>query len=413
MRRFSLLMLCLTPAGNGDLFAESYSDHTFKRWVEVSDAVVIARRIVPAKRTPKPGERVTCRVTAVLKKDAALKIGEKIAFTYYKRKPWRPQMATGTLLLLLGDREKRGDTTTPLSWEPHADASSSLAGYLRSAPGTRLTPAKRLAYFSRHLNHKEAPVALDAWHEFDKLYEYEHQAAIKFAEKMKPDLIRSKLTNGKLPSKYIRLCGILLGLCGTDKDAVVLQRQVVRLPNQYLPDRDGLMIGYLLLTGERGLDILDRTKLATKWVVDRTGKPVLKKDGKRIPLPWWESYSALSAVDDLGECFPAHIRRKRILRSIRLPLQNPEINELVISYLSRWKDWSVQDRLMKSYEEKNFVKPSTKRAIVRYFLLCERDLPKGKPAKLPAHVRIARKHLRKLRRIDPKTVKQAERFFFE
>lgn len=413
MRRRLPVALLIVLSINGQSLGESYPDNTFKRWVEISENAVVARRVKSTNRKPKVGERVTCVVTAVIKSDSSLKVGDSVAFTRRKRQVWEPRMPTGSSLLLLGDRERIGEKSSRLNWHPHADASAGLAKYVRNAPGTRVDLAKRLAYFSRFLDHAESPIASDALHEFEQAYCYERKACTKFVKGMKPQRVRGAFKRKDLKYRRVRLLGILIGLCGTKDDAERLHDLIVNYPFRFRRERDGLMIGYLLLTGERGLDVLERTKLATRWVVDRNGKPILDKAGKRIAMPWWERYHVFHAVADIGERFPKRIARKRLLRSLRVQLDDPELNDVVINCLARWKDWSVRDRLMKSYGRKNFTRPATKRAIVRYFLLCERDLPQKKPAKPPAHVLSARKYLRTLRRIDPRTVNLAERWFIE
>jgi hypothetical protein len=92
---------------------------------------------------------------------------------------------------------------------------------------------------------------------------------------------------------------------------------------------------------------------------------------------------------------------------MRLLLDRPEIADLVIADLGRWKDWSVQDRLMELYGEDDYNIPYIKRAIVRYLLAScsdENVMPRS-------HSFQAKAHLEALRRVDPIIVKQAEQFF--
>lgn len=127
MHSKSLLTMLLVVAVGRDVSGESYLDYTFKRLVEYSDTVVIARRVKPAKLSPKSGQSVTCEVIQVIKANRPIRRGTKITYTHFKRRPWRPQMATGALLLLLGDLENRDDKNSSISWEPHANASAGLA----------------------------------------------------------------------------------------------------------------------------------------------------------------------------------------------------------------------------------------------------------------------------------------------
>lgn len=407
----SLLTVLLLAAVGRDVSGESYSDYTFKGWVEWSDTVVIARRVKPAKSSPKSGQSVTCEVIQVIKADRPIKRGTKITYTHFKRRPWRPQMATGALLLLLGDRENRDDKKSSLSWEPHANASAGLAKYIREAPSTRIPEAKRLSYFFRFLEHAEPPIAADAFKEFEQLHLW--KPVIAFGRTLKPVQLRRWVDDPNTFPKRRWLYAIFLGLCGTPGDAERLKRHISRVPRKYVEGRDGLMTGYLLLAGKKGVDFLDKTKLSRKWLLDDRGWAVLDKHGKKTPFPFYETYNASQALDNLWDRFPERIDRPRLRKSMRLLLDNPELNDLVISTLARWKDWSIQDRLMKLYGAKNYRQPATKLAIVRYMIYSMRATAKGKKADTQARVIEARKYLATLRKKDPKTVRKAERWFFD
>ena len=93
---------------------------------------------------------------------------------------------------------------------------------------------------------------------------------------------------------------------------------------------------------------------------------------------------------------------------MRLLLERPELSDLVIADLARWKDWSIQDRLMGLYAEEEFDIPSIKRAIVRYLYYCSRDMPEG-VEDAPEYVLQARANLADLEKRDPKTVREARR----
>jgi hypothetical protein len=159
------------------------------------------------------------------------------------------------------------------------------------------------------------------------------------------------------------------------------------------------------------------------------------------------------------------IEKSRLRASMRILLDRPELADLVIADLARWKDWEIQDRLMDIYissitkvvpntdakltedEQKAlenefdelqkkasklvdgkfpvtldaqtadaFNVPSIKRAIVRYMLVSTKDIPdeatSGENSVVPKHVTKGRSYVEILRELDPKTVSQAERFFF-
>jgi hypothetical protein len=147
-------------------------------------------------------------------------------------------------------------------------------------------------------------------------------------------------------------------------------------------------------------------------LVDSKGKFVLDKQGEKIAVPFSETYSAMQSLRFMWTYGDGRISKDRLRQSMRVLLSRPELSDLVIADLARWKDWSVQDRLMGYYGADDYDIPSIKRAIVRYMLAATKDMPKGDDVPMPEHVRKAKKNLVELRERDPKTVREAERFFF-
>ena len=106
--------------------------------------------------------------------------------------------------------------------------------------------------------------------------------------------------------------------------------------------------------------------------------------------------------------------KDRLRASMRLLLDRPELADMVVANLARWKDWGVQSRLMKLYDDKEYNIPSIKQSIVRFMLVSARDFKKGTPTTdLPKHVLDGKTHLAVLEKKDPKTFRQAKRFFFQ
>jgi hypothetical protein len=131
-----------------------------------------------------------------------------------------------------------------------------------------------------------------------------------------------------------------------------------------------------------------------------------------VKVPFSETYAAMQAVRFAWN-YGGTIKKDRLKESMRLLLDRPEVADLVIADLARWKDWAVQDRLMKLYDHKDYDIPSIKRAIVRYLLVCSKDTEDDKEQNPKAeYARLAKQHLGTLREKDPDTVKQAERFFY-
>ena len=320
---------------------------------------------------------------------------------------WQP----GDLFVLL-QREysgREGDVPLPVS--------RSVWRYLTAMPpGSEATP-DRLRFFVRYLQHPDTMIANDAYGEFANA-PYEDIVAIRDALpriKLRQWVIDSRVDRRVIETR-LGLYGMLLGLCGDPSDARLLKRVIV---DDWRPDTDfrlgidGMIGGYLLLTGDAGLDVIERTKLANPDV------------------SFTETYSAMQALRFAWTYGDGVVNRDRLREAMRLLLDRPELTDLVIADLARWKDWELQPRLMRMYDEDAYQVPAVKRAIVRFMLVSSQpekakrsaetgsnsQLPENatpspdSPPAMPRHVKQARSYLAVLRTRDPKIVADCERYF--
>src|SRR5262249_40182699 len=133
-----------------------------------------------------------------------------------------------------------------------------------------------------------------------------------------------------------------------------LEDKIVEKTEDFRLGIDGIMGGYLLLTGDKGLEVLEKDKLENKQA------------------PFSETYAAMQAIRFMWQYGDNRISPDRLRASMRVLLDRQELADLVIADLSRMKDWSVQDKLMSMYDDEGNI-PSVKRAIVRYMLSSTRD----------------------------------------
>jgi len=277
-----------------------------------------------------------------------------------------------------------------IEWGAPLAASKTAYFYIRNAPKLGAETTERLQYFLKYLEASDKLVADDAFGEFAN-------AAYADVAKMSGELPRLKLrkwlTSKEVSTSHLGLYGMLLGLCGTDEDAPILEAKITEETDEIRIGIDGVMGGYLLLTGEKGLKLLEETKLTNK------------------KAPFAETYAALQAVRFMWQYGDGRISPDRLRQSMRLMLDRPELADLIIADLSRMKDWSVQDKLMSSYDQETSSTP-IKRAIVRYILSSIKDTAGATGSedetKLPQHVVKGQQYLKELEVKDPKTVNQAK-----
>ena len=219
---------------------------------------------------------------------------------------------------------------------------------------------------------------------------YEELAA--FAPQMSRAKLCQWITDPEIHPDRLALYGLMLGVCGNELDAELLRRIIIKQTDDFRIGIDGVMSGYLLLTGEQGLKLLDQTKIKNKQA------------------PFSETYSALQAVRFMWSQAPGKIEKERLLLSVRFLLDHPEIADMVIDNLARWKDWSVQDRLMGLRLPDDYRGAAINRAIIRYMIRSTKDVAKDGTVEIPEHVVKGRAYLETLRKRDPEAVRKAENF---
>ncbi len=304
-------------------------------------------------------------------------------------RPGRP----GDLFLLIGTQAQA------FKWSNQLKVTETSFNYIVQSPSPKVAPQKRLAYFLKFLESPDELVSSDAYAEFSSA---SYADVITIRDKMPVEKVRKWALSKETSPTRLSLYGLMLGLCGNDDDARALKARINEKTEDFRLGVDGLISGYLLLSGPEGLDFIDESKLKNK------------------SIPFSETYAAMQALRFIWTDGEGVIEKDRLLASMRLLLDQPGLADLVIGDLARWKDWSVQEQLMGLYDVDEYDIPCVKRAIVRYMLTCSKDVPKKEQpqkaekivAKLPEHARAAKKHLATLRKNDPKTVKDAERFFF-
>lgn len=323
--------------------------------------------------------------------------GEKITLIRYRvAKP-------GDQFMLFGTSVNPG-----IEWGSPLEVGKTAYEYIRNSPKPGLPAGERLRYFVKYLETSDKMVSDDAYAEFANA---PYSDVAKLAPELPRDQIRKWLTSKEIAPGRSGLYGMMLGLCGNDVDAKLMEAKILEPTDDYRLGIDGIMGGYLLLTGDKGLGVIEAEKFANK------------------KAPFSETYAAMQAVRFMWQYGDGRISADRLRQSMRLLLDRPELADLVIADLSRMKDWSVQDKLMELYNEETNI-PSVKRAIVRYMLSSTKDtgekktdnaasggaaaIPSSdvKPSdELPAHVIKGQKCLAELERQDPKTVNEAKRFF--
>ncbi len=309
----------------------------------------------------------------------------------------------GDLYLLLGS------VGVELEWNSPMEVTTTSYAYLTKAPATDVETSKRLIYFMKYLENPDRLIADDAFYEFANA---PYKDIKQVADKIPHDKVKTWITSSKTPVTRLGLYGLLLGLSGDKDDAATMKKIIVKQQDSLRLGIDGIMSGYILLTGVEGLEFLEESKLKNIFLTDQSGKVLLDETGDKKRVPFSEVFATMQALRFMWTYGDGQIEKDRLRQSLRILLNRPELADLVVADLARWKDWSVQDKLMKLYFTEDYDVRSIKTSIVRYYLACSVDMPKDSKLPEPAHVTKAKKHLKTLEEKDPKIVKAAKRYFF-
>jgi hypothetical protein len=312
---------CCHSATGGPI--DPYIPSTLRKLIDFSDVVLLAKQVANIPPSGDQKGRVQYTVVRVAERPQgmpSLSKGSHLELTSVS--PGK----TGELFLLTGLEDEESDDL--IDWDTPEKVTQRSFKYILDSPPVNKPDKERLKYFLRFLDDPETVVVRDAYREIS---EGSNKDLFALADHMDRDYLRRMVVDAEQPLPLRGQQAMMLGVCGNNDDAKLLKQMLSQSKNDYW--NYGAMVGYLLLTGEAGLQLLDETRL---------GNP---------KATLHETYGALMAVRCMGTHAPEKIERERLLKSLRLMLGRPDVYDLVIGEFRRWSDWSVQDRLLKIYNE--------------------------------------------------------------
>ncbi|MCA9072202.1 MAG: hypothetical protein KDA84_24920, partial [Planctomycetaceae bacterium] len=282
-----------------------------------------------------------------------------------------------------------------LLWDAPKPISEIGYQYLKQAPAPESPKRQRLQYFVRFLEYPDPLLSNDAYYEFAGA---DYQDLMLIKDSFSREKLRKWIDDPKTLASRLGLYGLMLGLCGNESDAELLKEKILDDADKTRLGIDGIMGGYLLITGDQGMDLLEEAKV------------------KNPKAPLADVHATMAAFRFLWDFGEGVIPKARLRSAVRQLLDRSEVADLAIADLARWQDWSVQDRLMALYKKGDPSNPlgeiAIRRAVIRYMIASTLDQPQSDDpsAPLPSHVTKGKEHLETLRKLDPKTVAQCERF---
>lgn len=323
------------------------------------DAVAVAK-IVPGTESDSDAQFA---VQAVIRGDSLVRPKQELRINYFGKA--QPQQS----FLIMGVDPPDLLWSSPL---PVSDVAIRYVEAIHHLPESSL---ERLKFYMQYLEHPESLLARDAYDEFASAPYQEIKA-------LKPNLNREQLIewiqDSNLPPDRKRLYLVMLGICGQKSDAKLLESMLRSDDPNRRAGLDALIACYVTLQGEDGLDLIDELFLAN----DQS--------------QYADTYAAIMALRFHGTDGGV-IEKDRVLKSMRLILDRPELADLVIPDLARWEDWSQIDKLAELFKSADEKSSWVRVPVINYLRACP----------LPEAV----KTLDSLKELDPAAYKRATSFF--
>lgn len=342
-----------------------------------SDVALLAQWVSASRSEDDAEGTTTFKVVRVARSnEMVFQVGDRVTVGRYR------EGQVGNLFLL------SATVDSGVAWDDPQEVSETAFNYIVQSPSREQEPQKRLRFYLRFLEFSDPVVANDAFAEFAKS-PYEDVAALK--DSFPREKLRRWVFEGEALPIRTGLYGMMLGLCGDESDAQRMEEMITLETQDFRLGIDGVMGGYLLLTGTRGLDVIDKHRL--------------QNDG----IAFNETFAAMQALRFYWSYGGDEIPRQRLRQSMRLLLDRPKLTEIVITDLARWEDWTVQDRLMELYDQEAYSDRFIRRSIAAFLLVCLRSEPEQQTDVQKKLYARTREHLASLREKDPQVVRDAER----
>ncbi len=332
---------------------------TLRQEMASTDVVAIAR-IVPGSETESTA---VFEIEKVVQGNGLVKPGQTVTVNYYGK------AGPDQHFLLMGVDPPK------LLWSSPLPVAGEAIQYIESIQNLPDDPVKRLEFYIDYLEHPDSMLARDAYDEFASA-PYGDLKQLK--HKMNRQQLLRWVQDSSLPPDRKRLYFVMLGICGQQSDVALLESMLRSEDPDKRGGLDALIACYITLKGEPALDLIDELFLKNKQ------------------SRYADTYAAIMALRFHGT-EGGVVSKQRVLESMRLLLDRPELADLVIPDLARWEDWSQVDRLVELFKTADEKSSWVRVPVINYLRAC--PLPEADQA------------LEELKKMDPAAYKRATSYF--
>ena len=351
---------------------------TFTEDINAADVAVLGELVARPKRPDSSeGElpaadiidsyKTTFRIKKIYKGDKRVNLGDEIVAIYTGDAP----IGAECLLRGIGKEED-------LQWVPPLPLSQRAQTYVEQVLKLPENGAERLIFFEDYLEDKDPVLQGDAFDEFARA---DYQALKDVRASIDHERLLKWIQNPDVTPSNRRLYFTMLSVCGKPEDLDLLREMLVSGDENQLKGLDSLISCYLTLAGAKGIDLVEDEFL---------------RGGVFWDPEYVHTYAAIMAIRFQGQEGDI-IPRDRLIAALQIVLDRPELADLVIPDLARWKDWASMDRLVQMFKDAGEKSSWVRVPIVNFLRAC--PLPEAK------------EQLGELAKIDPDAVRRATTFF--
>lgn len=250
-------------------------------------------------------------------------------------------------------------------------ASPAVLDFVAQLHQVRKDPVQMLLFAGKHFDHADVNVADEAFLVFAKA---DDKLVAQAAKKLSPINLRKLVKNPDLEPERMSMFAYLLGACGNADDAELLLSLLKNPSPRLFKAYEGMLAGYIAMRPDAG------------WALAREN---LKNDKQSFLVRY-------ATLRTLRFCYNARPEEAgpRVMEALSLALGQPEIADIAIEDLRKWKRWEHTKQIFACWNVKSYQSPLFRQSVVRYALACPQ----------PA----AREFLDLARRQDPELVRDLE-----
>ncbi|MCS6864941.1 MAG: hypothetical protein RMJ56_06120 [Gemmataceae bacterium] len=247
-------------------------------------------------------------------------------------------------------------------------ANSPLPEYLQGALAVKgKDNATRLRFFFDHLESPDLEISGDAYNEFAFA---DYKEVVELAPTLPADTIMKWLKDPNTRASRYGLYGLFIGHCGKPEHAQQLRQLLDDPERKFSSGLDGMLMGYILLDKKAGYDYL------MNILRNPENEFLIKHAGLKVLRFFWEYR------DDIQKFKKQEVlSRKEILDGMTALIAHPDIADMPIDDLRKWKAWDMTDTVLKYAQVESHNKlPINRRAILKFALAASWEDPKNTAA---------------------------------